>query len=251
MNHKRFSILATALANVVCLALVGNCDAEDDPLQTEIQGFFCTNAPASHAICLLAKRSSIPINAVIDDVTDPTVTISAQRATVGKILNDLLAARLGHDSYEEDGVILILPGWLFHKEVLPLTKKLSKFSVTCRSYQSQSAQGQTRYSYDFYLAGNPTLNIGFSPMRLNRKPDYSTFPYVRTFTNQSIVEILTTISKEEHQSFYCYRMDPDSVKARNKDIADRKMGPTWWPNPDAPCYSVFWGTDWPGLRAQQ
>jgi hypothetical protein len=245
MRQNCSGILALALGGLLATALGGGCCAQSEPLQTEIEGFFCTNEPVSHAICLLAKRSAIPINAVIDDVTDPMVTVSVQRATIGQILRNLLEQHPGHDPYEESGTVLILPGWLFHKEVFPLTKKVSRFSFP---YQSYKMRGETKYGCFFYLPENPALNIGFSPMRLNRKPNYSAFPYVRTFTNQSPLEILTTVSQEAKQSFYCYRLDNDFVKARNKEWADKKMGPTWWPNPDAPCYSVFWGTDWPGIR---
>jgi hypothetical protein len=51
-------------------------------------------------------------------------------------------------------------------------------------------------------------------------------------------------------SFFCYRLDKDSVKAQNRAWADKRM-PTWWPNPDAPCYTVFWGTGWYGVRGNE
>ena len=248
MRLSRFALFAFGLGSLSGVTLSERGFARSNALQAEVQSFFCTNEPVSHAISLLAKRSPVLINAVIDDVTDPIVTISRQRATVGGILTDLLEHHPGHEPYDESSTILILPDSLVHKEVFPLTKRLSSFSVTYHSYQMR---GQTRYGCDFYLPGNPTLNIGFSPVSSSWIPDYPTFPHVRAFTNQSIVEILTAISKEEKKSFYCYRLSNDFVRAQNKDWADRKVGPTWWPNPDVPCYSVFWGTAWPGVRPQE
>jgi hypothetical protein len=249
---RRVSCRAIALA-VAVLNFTGvwPCSGQGDPLQTEIQSFCYTNEPVSHLMCLLAKRSPVPINVVIDDMSDPAVTITMQKATIKAVLADLLLHHPGHKPHEERGTIMVFPDSLFGKETSPLTKKLAEFRVTYTSYQSRIAQGQIKYGCCFYLPENPDLNVGLSPMRLNRKPDCPTFPYVRAFQNRSVLEILTDISKEGGQSFYCYRMDPADVKARNKSIAERHMGPTWWPKPDAPCYAVIWGTDWSGVRPQE
>jgi hypothetical protein len=247
MHKYTFAILAAISSTILYSSLDGKCYAQSNVLQTEIQGFFLTNVPVSHAICLLAKRSPIPIDAVIDDWNDPLVTISVERATIGAILRELLAHHPNHGFREESGTILVLPDSLFHREVPPLTKRLSKFNVTYQSYQMR---GRERYACVFYLLNNPQLNIDFAAVLLSQKPNYSAFPHVRTFENQSIVDILTAISKEGAISFYCYRMDPSFVKARNKDADDEKKA-TWWPNPDAPCYSVIWGTNWYGERPSQ
>jgi hypothetical protein len=135
MCRNRFSILTAVLGTLLCLSLGGKCYSQSNVLQTEIQGFFLTNEPVSHAICLLAKRSPIPINAVIDDLNDPAVTISAERATIGGVLRELLAYHPGHDLREESGTILILPDRFWHREAAPFTKKLSKFNATYRLWR--------------------------------------------------------------------------------------------------------------------
>ncbi|MGO9610571.1 MAG: hypothetical protein ACLPT4_13110, partial [Verrucomicrobiia bacterium] len=148
------------------------------------------------------------------------------------------------------GLILILPDALLHKQVFPLTQKLTKFTITCYSHNSISETGRTVYLYRFEHPENPALNISLVGLGLSGKPDYFSFPHERTFENQSILEILTTISSEEKKSFFCYRKDKDFVNAKNKEWADKKI-PTWWPNPDAPCYSLFWGTAWYGVRGKE
>jgi hypothetical protein len=243
-----------ALFAVVIYANLGfseRCLAQTGVLETVVNSFCYTNEPVSHLICLLAKRSPILLNAVVDDISDPVLTISEQRATIGDILRELLIHHPGHELHEESGTILVLPKWLSRDESFPLTNRLREFGVTYRSYQSHIDHGETRYWCDFYLPENPELNVGFSPVRVKGEQDHTSFPYVRSFRDRSILEILTAISQENGQSFYCYRMDPADVKARNKSIADRHMGPTWWPKPDAPCYAVIWGTDWSGIRPSQ
>ena len=184
----------------------GRCAAETDLLQTEIRDFSYTNVPVSHAICLLAKHSTVPIDAVIDDTNDPPVSISVEKATIAEILQKLLVQHPGHHPHEQSGVVLILPDWLLDKQVFPLTQKVTKLNITCYSRNSISETGRTVYLYRFDHPENPALNIGLGALGASRKPDYSAFPHVRTFENQSIVEILTAISSEEKKSFFCYRL---------------------------------------------
>ncbi|MGA2222209.1 MAG: hypothetical protein ABSH21_10650 [Verrucomicrobiia bacterium] len=249
---RRSSVIGFVLWGIILgNGMQGRCSAETELLQSEIRDFCHTNIPVSHAICLLAKQSPVPIDAVIDDTNDPPVTISVEKATIAEILQQLLPQHPGHHPHERSGVVLILPDWLLDKQVFPLTQKVTKFNITCYSHNSMYETGRTVYLYRFDPPENPALNISLGALGLSGKPDYSTFPHERTFENQSIVEILTAISSEQKKSFFCYRHDKDFVKAKNKEWAERKMGPTWWPNPDAPCYSVFWGTAWYGVRGKE
>ncbi len=230
--HRKLLITPVALlSGLLGAAVTVNCYSQTNVLQTEIQDVSYTNVPVSHAICLLAKQSPVPIDAIIDDTNDPPVTIFVEKATIAEILQKLLLQHPGHHAHEQSGLILILPDGLFNKQVFPLTQKLTKFDITCYSHNSISETGLTVYLYRFDHPENPALNVSLGALGVSRNPNYATFPHVRTFENQSIVEILTTISLEEKKSFYCYRLDKDFVKAQNKEWAEKKMGPTWWPDP--------------------
>ena len=250
MLKKHTVIGIVALAVILGNGEGGWCSAATEHLQTVIQDFCHTNIPVSHAICLLSKQSPVPIDAVIEDTNDPPVTICEEKATIGEILQKLLTQHPGHHPHGQSGAVLVLPDWLLDKQVFPLTQKVTKFNITCYSHNSISEAGRTVYFYRFDDPENPVLNISLGALGASRKPDYSNFPHVRTFENRSIVEILTGISSEQKQSFFCYRLNNNFVRAQNKEWAEKKML-TWWPNPDAPCYSIFWGTAWTGVRGQE
>ncbi len=234
--------IATIIITLLCLSI--DSPAQSNLLQTGISGFFVTNVPTSHAICLLAKQSPVLINAVIDDTNDPPVTISAGRSTIGEILHELLVSHPAHAPHEGgDGAILILPDRFWQHQIEPFTKRLVKFDATYRLWKTRNGN---LYGVDFYPPLG-SLNIQLSPTEISQPPNYASFPHVRTFTNQSIVAILTTIAKEGAGPFYCYREGPALVQEVNKETARQKKT-TWWPNPDAPCYSLIWGTKWYGKR---
>jgi len=251
MMRPRLTLSLILSALMLCDGRQPALSAEPPYLQNTVRDFCYTNMPVSHVICLLAKKSPVPIDAVIDDTNDPPVTISEEKTTVAEILQKLLSLHPGHHPHEQSGVILILPDWLLDKQVFPLTDKLARFSTTFNLAPVAPDSKQTIATCDFFPSNNPDLNISIPVFGLSRKPNYSSFPHVRTFENQSILKILTTISSEQNMSFFCYRLDKDFVKAQNKTWAEKKMGPTWWSKPDEPCYSVFWGTGWYGVRSQE
>jgi hypothetical protein len=102
--------------------------------------------------------------------------------------------------------------------------------------------GQTNYVGEFFHTGQPELNVTFNGMlRVSEATaKLGPIPRTRTFEGMNLIETLTILSKEEHQSWSLSRVWPTWVAKNNKQFIDQHMGPPPWPHPETPCYVVFW-----------
>ncbi|MGO9528250.1 MAG: hypothetical protein ACLP0A_11815 [Verrucomicrobiia bacterium] len=180
------------------------------------------------------------MNIVIDALPQPIVTVAYERTRMGDILKGLLAALPEYATIPTNGTILLLPKEPIGDSKSPLTRKLDRFSVVYRA--SVRLSGETNYVGDLYHTGQPELNVSFIGMLhvSEATAKLGPIPRTRTFEGMNLIEILTVLSEEEHQSWSLSRVWPDWVAKSNEQFVEKHMGPSPWPHPEAPCYVVFW-----------
>ncbi|MGD1020754.1 MAG: hypothetical protein ABSA12_15685 [Verrucomicrobiia bacterium] len=254
-----------ALFTVVIYANFGlsqQCLAQTGVLQTVVNSFSCDSEPIAAAVRNLSPYSPVPLNIVIDVVPQPVVTVSYEQTTIGNILKGLLAPLPEYGIIPTNGTILLLPKQPITDSKSPLTRKLDRFSVVYYGYVRLSGEtnfgtratrlltngagvylpGETNYVGEFYHTGQPDLNVAFNGML---SVSWATaklgpIPRTRTFEGMNLIEILTVLSKEEHQSWSLSRVSPRFVAYNNRELVQEHTGPSPWPHPEAPCYAVFW-----------
>lgn len=228
--------------NFVCLILLREaiCQAKENPtpnLDTvEVSEFACTNLPVSQAIALLARKSPLPINCIIDATEEPRVSISLGRSSLGDTLREVLRPMTNYESLAKSGTVLVLPKGLIEDKACPLNHVIAQYSVTYIPIG-----GTTNHGCLFPYASNTSL--AGATFDKPPPPSCKSFPATRHFENQSLLQILIAISSEWRESWSCGRVRPDFVRWYNN--RERKAGvpisEMWWPDESAPCYWVEWG----------
>ena len=199
--------------------------AQTGILQTVVSSFSCSNVPVAVAVRNLSAYSPEPLNIVIDVIPQPVVTVSYRQTTIDDILKGLLSSLPEYSITPTNGTILLLPNRLIGDSKPPFMRKLDRFSVTYRSFVSPLT-GVTNYACDFYESKSREWDVGFNGMlRVSEiTAKLGAIPRVRTFDGMNLIEILTVLSKEEHQSWSLSRVWPEFVAEGNKNVIERKLG---------------------------
>jgi hypothetical protein len=259
---RAYPLLLLAIPVCTNFGLPQRCLAQTGVPETVVASFSCSNVPVAVAVRNLSVYSPVPLNVVIDVLPQPTVTASYQHATIGDILKGLLASLPEYATIPTNGTILLLPKEPIGDSKSPLTRKLDRFSVVYYGVVHLSGEtnfgtravrlltngaavylpGETNYVGEFFHTGQPELNVAFSgKLRVNEATaKLGPIPRTRTFEGMNLIEILTILSKEEHQSWSLSRVWPEWVAKNNEDFIKTNMGPSQWAHPEAPCYAVFW-----------
>ena len=234
----KFAVWELVFLLVLITSNIGR--AETNLFQTKVGNFGCTNLSVSAAICMLSKHSSVPVNSIIDDFKEPTVSINERESTLGDILGKILAELPKYKVILKTGTILVLPEGFEKDETVGLNKVLNKFEVTYTSIVA--SQGNKIFRCEFLDKQAPSLNVALTKLFLNEKPKYSSFPTVRTFQEVTLLDVLVTISNETKISWSCSRITPHLVHEINMEHA--KYGyPPAWPDEKARCYQLYWGIE--------
>jgi hypothetical protein len=239
LKRIQIPVLFTVLALIGLRSLPAGA-AETNPLETIVSNFSCSNVPVAVAVRNLSAQSPIPLNIVIDVIPQPVVTVAYGRASIGYMLKELLASLPNYATMQTNGTVLLMPKQLIGNDKSPLMWKLDRFPVLYRSMIYMS--GATNYVCDFYYGDHPELNVAFNGMlRVDeRTARLGPIPRVRTFKAMNLIEILTVLSGEEHQSWSLSRVWPGFVRDSIRRRAEDHTGPSQWSDPEAPCYAVFW-----------
>ncbi len=201
-----------------------------------VSNFSCTNLPVSQALALLSKGTPVPINCIIDVTEEPRVSVSLAHSRLGDALQEILRPMTNYVFLAKSGTVLVLPHGLLQDSTCPLNRVIPEYKVT------YIAAGRTT---DHGCLFSYTSSTSLPAATFDRPPPPScgSFPVIRHFENQTLLQILTAISSEWRASWSCGRVRPDFIRWYND--RERKGGvpvsEMWWPDESAPCYWVEWG----------
>lgn len=228
-------ILSAVFIIWVCVAV---CQATErtNVLRVEIDGFSCSNEFVSHALALLSQKAPIPINCIIDTTEEVRVSISHQRSRLDDLLKEILQPMTNYEFQVKSNSVLVFPRGLFEDKKFPLNQVIANYDVTYIVIGGTKSHGCIFSRYP--NVSTPSATFDSSP-----PPNYREFPVTRQFENETLLEILTTISSEWRESWACGRVRPDFMRWYNERL-DQFKSPdvhTWWPNESAPGYAISWG----------
>ncbi len=249
MENPKYTFMRYLLVSLI-FQWTAYCHADlDNPLQAKVDNFSCKNVMISRAISLLSKKSPVPINCIVHYVSDlyvneqPFVTIPERQGTVGDFLKEILASQSDYDVLLKQGTILVIPKGYETNKSFPLNRFLKKYTVKYSKLQVSNANENELYRCDMTVDPQyRQLNIPLEFCHTKRRPDFPEFPVFVTYENQTLLDILISISKKVQAQWCCLPRSAKLVKASNKCRGEFYAG---WPNENGFYYQIFWESGGP------
>ncbi|MDD2710814.1 MAG: hypothetical protein PHV34_22765 [Verrucomicrobiae bacterium] len=195
--------------------------------------FSCENTSLSDAISQLSSKSHVPINSIIDELTEPRITIPPHKGTASAFLDEIVAQAPAYGKSLRSGAILVCPKGLEGNAAFPLNQRFKKYDLKYSAYKRTT--GKTVYRCEFIDQQGSSINVAMGAFILTDKPDYQDFSKIVNFENQTLLEILLSLSAKHEIWWCCAKLQPSYVHEANKRMVEKS-----WKNEDAPCYQVFW-----------